>query len=110
MAKKTTKKKDIINLEDQRMGLFMSENSFNLDIMYGRNYLQSDNAQYVVLHRINITQTQVHDLYGQAKAKDKKFMSPVRLSVMTGIEDANQEFYGGVEGGISRDDTGNLRN
>jgi hypothetical protein len=102
------KKKQIIDLEDQRMGLFMTDNSFNLDIMYGRNYLQTDNAQEVILHKINIIETKSHALYGQTKTKDKKFFTPVRLKVMITIEEGKQENYGGNQGGIARDDTGLL--
>ena len=102
------KKKQIIDLENQRMGLFMTNNSFDLDVMYGRNYLQTDNAQEVIIHKINIIETKSHNLYGQAKAKDKKFMSGVRISVMVNIEEGKQEFYGGNQGGIVRDDGGNI--
>ena len=103
------KKKQIIDLEQQRMGLFMTDNSFDLDVMYGRNYLDTDNAQEVILHKINIVETKSHNLYGQAKTKDKKFFAPVRLKVMITIEDGKQEYYGSNPGGISRDDTGNIR-
>jgi hypothetical protein len=103
------KKKQIENIQDDRYGLFMTQNSFDLDIMYGRNYLQTDNVQTVIIHRVNINQTEVHKLYGQAKTKDKKFLPPVRLSVMVDVEDGKQEFYGGGIGGIARDDTGNIR-
>lgn len=102
------KKKQIINLEADRYGLFMTENSFELDVMYGRNFLQTDNAQEVIIHKINIIETKVHSLYGQAKAKDKKFMKPVRISVMINIADGQQQYYGNTEGGISRDDSGNI--
>lgn len=102
------KKKQIENIENNRMGLFMSNNSFDLDVMYGRNFLQTDNAQEVIIHKINLIETKSHSLYGQAKAKDKKFMPPVRISVMVSIADGKQEYYGGVAGGITRDDTGNI--
>lgn len=102
------KKKQITNIEDNRMGLFMSENSFDLDVMYGRNYIQTDNAQTIILHKINIIETKSHSLYGQSKTKDKKFMTPVTLSVMITIEDGKQENYGGNLGGIARDDSGNI--
>ena len=102
------KKKQIENIQDNRMGLFMSDNSFDLDVMYGRNFLQTDNAQKIKIHKINIIETKSHNLYGQSKTKDKVFMSPVELSAMVGIEDANQMYYGENAGGISRDDTGNL--
>jgi hypothetical protein len=100
------KKKQIIDLEEQRMGLFMTDESFDLDIMYGRNFLSTDNAQEVIIHKINIIETKTHSLYGQAKTKDKKFMSPVRISVMVDVADGKQEFYGSNQGGIVRDDTG----
>jgi hypothetical protein len=103
------KKKQIIDLENDRMGLFMTDNSFNLDVMYGRNYLDTDNAQEVILHKINIIETKSHALYGQTKTKDKKFFAPVRLKVMVTVEDGKQEYYGGNQGGIARDDTGSIR-
>lgn len=102
------KKKQIENIQDDRMGLFMNDNSFDLDIMYGRNFLQTDNVQKVKIHKINIIETRTHDLYGQAKTKDKKFMSPVEIAVMINIEASEQMYYGENAGGISRDDTGNL--
>ena len=103
------KKKQLIDLENNRMGLFMNNDSFDLDVMYGRNFLQTDNAQTVKIYKINLIETKSHDLYGQAKTKDKKFMSPVELSVMVSVEDGKQEYYGGSLGGIARDDSGNIR-
>lgn len=100
------KKKQNIDLENDRYGLFMTENSFELDVMYGRNFIQTDNAQYVIIHRINIIESKSHALYGQAKAKDKKFMKPVKIDVMVNVEEGKQEYYGGNQGGISRDDSG----
>ena len=48
------KKKQIIDIENNRMGMFMNNNSFDLDIAYGRNYLQTDNVQTVNIHKINL--------------------------------------------------------
>jgi hypothetical protein len=102
------KKKQIIDIENQRMGLFMTDNSFSLDVMYGRNYLQTDNAQEIILHKINLIETKSHNLYGQTKTKDKKFMPPVRLSIMVNVEEGKQVNYGDNPGGVVRDDTGNI--
>ncbi len=102
------KKKQVIDIENQRMGLFMNQNSFDLDIMYGRNFLESDNSQYVILHRINVIETKTHNLYGQSKAKDKKFMTPVRIKVMITVADGEQKNYGDNPGGLVRDDSGNI--
>jgi hypothetical protein len=103
------KKKQIIDLQDDRMGLFMTDNSFDLDVMYGRNYLQTDNVQEIILHKINLIETKTNNLYGQAKTKDKKFFPPVRLKIMITLEDGKQENYGNNPGGIARDDVGNIR-
>ena len=100
------KKKQLKDLENDRMGLFMSDNSFDLDVMYGRNFLQTDNAQKLRIHKINLLETKSHTLYGQSKTKDKKFMPPVEIDIMVTIEDGTQEYYGGNQGGISRDDSG----
>lgn len=102
------KKKQIVDIENNRMGMFMNENSFELDVMYGRNFLQTDNAQSVRIHKIDIIETKTHDLYGQAKTKDKKFFPPVQISVMVTIADGQQEYYGGNRGGIVREDSGNI--
>lgn len=102
------KKKQILDLENDRYGLFMSNDSYNLDIEYGRDYLRTDNAQKIKLYRINIIESKSHSLYGQAKPNDKKYMSPIELSVMVSIVDGEQSYYGDNQGGIVRDDTGNI--
>lgn len=106
MAKK--KKENVIDLENQRYGLFMTENSFDLDIAYGRNYMETDNVQEVIIHRINIITTKSHELYGQTKAEDKKFFAPVKIKAMVTIAPNQQFNYGEGLGGIAREDTGNL--
>jgi len=103
-----TKKKQHIDLEDDRYGLFMSENSFNLDVEYGRDYLQTDHVDHVTLYKVNVTKTKSHKLYGQSKAKDKVFFSPVKLNVMVNVLPSEQKYYGDNPGGIARQDTGNL--
>lgn len=95
-------------MNTHRYGLFMSDESNDLSVMYGRNYLASDNVQEILLHKINVVETKSHNLYGQAKSKDKKFMKPITLNIMIGVEDAPQEYYGSTQGGIVREDTGKL--
>ena len=102
------KKKDIQNIENERFGLFMTQKSYDLQIMYGRNYLVTNNSQEVVIHKINILESKSHNLYGQTKTKDKKFLPPVRIKVMINVEEGKQENYGGNPGGVVRDDTGNI--
>lgn len=102
------KKKQNIDLEDERYGLFMSDNSFNLDVAYGRNFLTTDNVQYVTVYRVDAIKTKSHKLYGQTKAIDKVLFTPVKINVMLNIEASSQNYYGDASGGIARQDTGNL--
>lgn len=97
-----------VDLEDERMGLFMNENSFELDVMYGRNFLKTDNAQRIRIYKIDVIKTKKHSLYGQTKPEDRTFMSPVTINVMVDVDEGVQEFYGGNQGGIARDDSGNI--
>jgi len=86
----------------------MNNNSYDLEIMYGRNYLSSDIVNEVKVHRVNILETKAHKLYGQAKAKDRTFFPPIQIKAMVTIEDGQQSNYGDDAGGITREDTGNL--
>jgi hypothetical protein len=103
------KKEKHIDLENQRYGLFMDDGSFDLDVMYGEHYLDVDVNYFVLIHKVNIIETKSHDLYGQTKARDKKYLPPVKINVMINIAEKDGEYYAGGEGGISRDDTGELR-
>lgn len=103
MAKK---KKDHIDFEEERYGLFMSDNSYDLDVMYGREYLKTDSPFYVTYYKINVIKSRVDDLYGEAKPADKKFFAPIKINVMIDIEDGDLKFLS--ETGIGRDDIGNL--
>lgn len=102
------KKKQVKDLENSRYGLFMTENSFDLEVMYGRNFLKTDNVQEVILYRINVLKTKSHSLYGQTKSSDKKFMPPIPLSIMITIDPSTNIHYGDDEGSLVRDDTGAL--
>lgn len=104
MAKKKNK---VLDLENERYGLFMSENSFDLDVAYGRNFIQTDNAQSVIIHRVNIVKSKSHSLYAQTKSKDKSFFPPVRINVMVTVQSSSQSYLGD-SGGIVREDTGNI--
>ena len=102
-----SKKEKHIDLENQRYGLFMNENSFDLDISYGEDYLANDVNFFINLYKINIIESKQNQLYGQAKSSEKSFSPPIKLNCMISVEDNTIDNYGGGEG-IARDDTGNL--
>jgi hypothetical protein len=102
MAKK--KKEDQIDKEEKGYGLFMNEDSFNLDVQYGRMYMETDAPFYVKYYKINVITSKVHSLYGESKPGDKKFFAPIELNVMPEVQDSEGKSFGG----LVREDTGNL--
>lgn len=92
--------------EEQRFGLFMNETSFNVDVMFGRNYMKTDVVHQIKVYKVNIIETKTHSLYGQSKSSDKKYFAPVEINAMVTVEDQEQTYYGDGKGGITRDDTG----
>lgn len=96
-----------IDLEEQKFGLFITNESYDLDISMARDYLQTDINSYVKLHRVNIIETKAHSLYGQAKSKDKKYLAPITIIGRVTINSSTQEIYGG-DNGLVRDDTGTI--
>lgn len=102
-----SKKQKHIDLEENRYGLFMTENSYNLELMYGRHYLNTDIKHEILLYKINIIESKIDDLYGQTKPNDKSYLTPVKISGLVDIDNSDQKTYGDANG-LVRDDTGNL--
>jgi len=102
------KKKQVVDQKTQRFGLFMTQESFDLEVEYGRHFLKTDNVQYVYIHKVNIIETKTHSLYGQAKPKDKKYMSAVQINVMVNVSNSEQAYYGNIPAGVTRQDSGKI--
>ncbi len=102
----TKKKEQNIDLEQQRFGIFINDNSFNFDIMLGRNFLKTDSPFKVKYYRIDVLKSKVDDLYGESKPADKKFFSVIEFHVMIDIEDGDTSYFG--EDGLPRNDSGPL--
>jgi hypothetical protein len=108
MPKSKKIKNQYVDPNEHRYGLFMSDESFDLDVMYGRTWLVSDNVQEVFIHKINIIETKSHNLYGQTKAINKKFFNPVKISAFVNVGANQQSNYADEKNGIPRNDTGNI--
>ena len=63
MAKK---KQQTIDLEEQRYGMFMTENSFDLDVEYGRNFIMVK-----VLFFTELTLLKPNHMFFMVKPKQK---------------------------------------
>jgi hypothetical protein len=94
------------NLDKQyndRLSLFYNEDSFGLDINYGRHYYSNDTNFNILLYCANIIESIVDDFYGEAKPTDKKFKSAIRLNVWISEMSSEEQKYLSDTGIIRQD-------
>ncbi len=96
------------NLEDNRFGMYYTDKSFDLDIMYGREYMKKDTIHQVTLYKINIVKSNVDDLYGQTSTKNKTYLPPVIINGLVRIGDVNLFNYGD-DNSLMREDVDDLQ-
>jgi hypothetical protein len=58
---------------------FYSDRDFSYEMKMMREYWVKDNRYRVTIIGIDMVKSKVHNLYGEAKARDKKFLEPVTL-------------------------------
>ena len=71
-----------------RNSMFMSQSDFDYEMMVGRNYVEQDMGQTVVLYEVDLEETKVNDIYMDAAEGAIRFKSPVELPVVYELEDA----------------------
>lgn len=84
-----TKKKFPIS----RMGKFYDEIDFSIENEMAREYLEGDLNIVVVLFQVNRTETNVDDVYAEAKASEIKFKAPKELRVKLNLDAAENKSY-----------------
>jgi len=88
--------------ENSRVNLFYSDSRIELESTYSRFYLKRDLNQEITLYRVSYNETKKKNIYGETKAKDKVFQTPINLTAMVNLGDSEHEYVG--EGGIRRED------
>lgn len=77
----------------KRNNLFYSEESFNLDVEIGKNYLETDVNQTIILYSIDLSKTNASVVYGETKKDSIIFFPPVELNVIYEIESGELRSY-----------------
>lgn len=76
-----------------RLNRFFSEKDFMLHIDMGREYLDGDINMKLVLFRVDVTKTDVDDVYGEV-GKDKiQFLPPIEFNGLVKIESPKNSSY-----------------
>lgn len=77
----------------KRNNLFYSEESFNFEMEIGKNYLETDVNQTIVLFSVDLSKTNYSAIYGETKKDEIVFFPPVELHVLYEIQDGELRSY-----------------
>jgi len=76
-----------------RNSLFYDREQFNFDLELGREYIEGDVGQRVVLYRIDYIKTNNDSLYGETNKENVVYMPPVEVPCIYEIEAAELRSY-----------------
>jgi hypothetical protein len=77
----------------KRNGLFYGREEFNFDMEMGKEYVEGDLGQTIVLYRVDLSKTNQDELYGETRADSIVYMPPVELPCMYEIEEPELKAY-----------------
>lgn len=76
-----------------RNNLFFSEESYQFDIDLGKNYIEQDTNQTVILYEVDLEKTNLSSVYKESLSNGIVFKTPVELHVLYEIETPTLESY-----------------
>ena len=73
---------------------FFSGEDFDLELNFAKEYIEQDANQTVILYRVDLSKTQVNDIYKEASKDSIRFLTPIELPVIYEISDSEVKAYG----------------
>lgn len=89
-----------------RLGKFFSQDDFDFNMKLGEEYLHGDLSQKLVLYRVDRTNTDIDNVYGEVGKDEIKFHLPVEFYGLVKIESPKNSEYN--KGSIRYLEPGNL--
>ena len=77
----------------KRNNKFFGGEDFNLEMDFAREYMEQDANQTVVLYQVDLQKTKVNDIYKEANKSEIRFKSPIELTCIYEIEEAEVKAY-----------------
>ena len=77
----------------KRNNLFFSESDFNFEVELAKDYLETEMNQKIVLFEVELSKTNVNDIYHEASKKNIRFKPPVELLVRYEILQSEMRSY-----------------
>lgn len=81
----------------KRNSKFFSGEDFELEMDFGREYVEEDANQTVVLYEVDLDSTKVDDIYHEASKDAIRFKTPVEIPVVYQIDNAELKAYRGSQ-------------
>jgi len=85
--------KNIKRVPINRNNLFYSDESFEFDIEVGKNYIEQDMNQTLVLYSVDISSSNINNIYGETQANNVKFKTPVEFHCVYTLEEPELKSY-----------------
>ena len=93
MTKIQFNRNDVRRVPINRNPLFYDAESYRLEMEIGKNYIEQDMGQTVVLYQIDAQNTQVDDVYGETRPSEIVYKTPVEIPCTYKIEQPELKAY-----------------
>ena len=93
MAKIQFNTKNIRRVPINRNSLFYDAETFALEREIGKDYIEQDMGQTVVLYQVDASQTQTDAVYGESSSDEVAFKTPVEIPCTYKIEEPELKSY-----------------
>jgi hypothetical protein len=77
----------------KRNNKFFSSEDFTLEMEFTTEYMEQDANQTIILYQVDYEKTKVNDVYKEAEKGKIRFKTPVELTVIYDLEDAETKAY-----------------
>ena len=77
----------------KRNSMFFSGEDFDVEMGFSREYMEHDANQTIILYQVDLSKTMVNDVYKEAKKSDIRFKTPIELTCIYDIQDADTKAY-----------------
>lgn len=93
MAKIQFNTKNIRRVPINRNSLFYDAESFAFEREVGKNYIEQDMGQTVVLYQVDASKTQTDAVYGETDPDDVEYKTPIEIPCVYKIEEPELKSY-----------------
>lgn len=93
MAKIQFNNNSVRRVPVNRNSLFYDPESYRFEVEIGKNYIEQDMGQTVVLYQVDASNTQADAVYGETRPGDIAFKTPVEIPCVYKIDEPELKAY-----------------